>query len=101
MHSLHLSIPQETSSLRYLSRMTRQTLNDYLQRKRVTRTFDDLPPSSFLEKLSLCKHSILSLSFANDDFDHGRGSQSLIVIRLHTISAFPHSVNPPLPTTTI
>ena len=48
-------------------------LNDCLQLKRVTRTFDDLSSSRFLEKFSLCKHSILSLSFANGDFDHGRG----------------------------
>jgi len=43
--------------------------------ERVTRTFDDLPSSRFLEELSLCKHSVLSLSFAYGDFDHGRGSQ--------------------------
>jgi hypothetical protein len=70
-----------------------KALNDCLQLKLVTRTFDDLSSSRFLEKLSLCKHSILSLSFANDDFDHGRESQSLIVIRSYTISmivsAFP------------
>lgn len=43
--------------------------------KGVTRTFDDFPSGSFLKKLSLCEHSILALSFADDDFDHGRGSK--------------------------
>jgi hypothetical protein len=87
VHSLHFSIPQETSSLRYLSRMTRESLERLLKPKGITRTFYDFPSGSFLEKLSLCEHSIFSLSFADDDFDHGRGSQSEIVIRSYTISS--------------
>ena len=45
------------------------------------RTFDDFPSGSFLEEFSLCKYCILSLSFAYGDFDHGRESQRVIVIR--------------------
>ena len=58
--------------------------------KGVTRTFDDFPSGSFLEKLSLCEHSILALSFANDDFDHGRGSEKSDSdkILLHLVSPF-------------
>ena len=75
MHSLHFSIPQETSSRRYLSRMTRKSLEHLLQMKGITRTFDDFPSGSFLEKLPLCEHGVFALSFADDDFDHGRGSE--------------------------
>jgi hypothetical protein len=88
VHSLHFSIPQETSSLRYLSRITRECFERLLRTKGMTRTFYDFPSGSFLVKLSLCEHGILSLSFADDDLDHGRGSQSVIVIRSYTISPF-------------
>ena len=97
MHSLHFSIPQETSSLRYLSRMTEEALSVCYNRRVITRTFDNFPSSSFLEKLSLCEHSFLTLPFANDDFYHGRGSQSEIVIRSYTIC--PVSVPSPFSST--
>lgn len=54
------------------------------KRRGITRTFYNFPSSSFLEELSLCEHSFLTLSFANDDFHHGRGSQCEIVIRSYT-----------------
>jgi len=81
-HSLHFSIPQETSSLRYLSRMTEEDGWDACHEYGGPgRTFNDLPSSSFLEEFSLCKYCILSISFANGDFNHGCGCQGVITIR--------------------
>lgn len=81
-HSLHFSIPQETSSLRYLSRMTEKIGWDARHEQgEPWRTFNDLPSSSFLEEFSLCKRCILSISFSNGDFYHGCGCQCVITIR--------------------